>query len=263
MKEESNGREPVSKTKLFDPCGGYRRLNSFTFSTLIYLETIRFCERFLTLKNDPKGRLYDQMVQAARSGRANIMEGSERSATSKEDEIKLTDVARASLSELMGDYEIWILRHDQSPWAKESPEGHAAASFWLDPPGEWKDLMHDSGDYIRGQHKRLLQLTETDDSVAVANVLLVLCKRTILLLQAQIKSQGEQFAQQGGFRERMSAVRLEARDAQQQQEGAPACPECGKSMRQMIAKRGRNAGNAFWSCTGYPACSGTRPYASK
>ena len=139
----------------------------------------------------------------------------------------------------------------------------AYRSGWLDPPGEWKDLIHDSCDYIRAQRKKLMQLTETEDSVTVANVLLVLCKRTILLLQAQIKSQGEQFAQQGGFRERMSAVRLETRDAQQQQEGAPACPVCGKPMRTIIAKRGRNAGNAFWSCTGYPACSGTRPCEAK
>ncbi len=87
--------------ELFDPHGGYRRLDSFTLTTIVYLATIRFCNTFLNLRNDPKGRLYDQMVQAARSGRANIMEGSERTSTSKETEIKLVDVARASLVELL------------------------------------------------------------------------------------------------------------------------------------------------------------------
>lgn len=102
---------------LFDKHGGFRKLHSFTLATIIQFETLRFCRRFLTFDHrqagekfyDPKGRQYDQMTQAARSGRQNIIEGSERSATSKDTEMKLTDVARASLSELRGDYEILII----------------------------------------------------------------------------------------------------------------------------------------------------------
>jgi len=104
---------------LFDKHGGFRRLHSFTLATLVQIETLRFCRRFLTFDHkeldskfyDPKGRQYDQMTQAARSGRQNIIEGSERSATSKDTEMKLTDVARASLSELRGDYENARGRH--------------------------------------------------------------------------------------------------------------------------------------------------------
>jgi restriction system protein len=103
--------------ELFDKHGGFRRLHSFTLATIVQLETLRFCRRFLTHDHreaddkfyDPKGRQYDQMTQAARSGRQNIIEGSERSSTSKDTEMKLTDVARASLSELRGDYEMFIL----------------------------------------------------------------------------------------------------------------------------------------------------------
>jgi len=89
--------------ELFDKHGGFRRLHSFTLATIVQLETLRFCRKFLTFDHrevdkfyDPKGRQYDQMTQAARSGRQNIIEGSERSATSKDTEMKLTDVARAS-----------------------------------------------------------------------------------------------------------------------------------------------------------------------
>ena len=92
--------------ELFDKRGGFRKLHTFTLSTIVQLETLRFCRRFITHDHreaatkfyDPKGRQYDQMTQAARSGRQNIIEGSERSATSKDTEMKLTDVARASLT---------------------------------------------------------------------------------------------------------------------------------------------------------------------
>ena len=127
--------------ELFDKHGGFRRLHSFTLATVIQIETLRFCRRFLTHElreanakfYDPKGRQYDQMTQAARSGRQNIIEGSERSATSKDTEMKLTDVARASLSELRGDYEIVILDHGQLPWSVHAPEAKAVNAVSLDP----------------------------------------------------------------------------------------------------------------------------------
>ncbi|TVS17410.1 MAG: four helix bundle protein, partial [Planctomycetaceae bacterium] len=122
--------EESAMAELFDKRGGFRRLHSFTLATIVQVETLRFCRRFLTFDHreagpkfyDPKGRQYDQMTQAARSGRQNIIEGSERSATSKDTEMKLTDVARASLSELRGDYEILILDRNQLPWSAHSPE---------------------------------------------------------------------------------------------------------------------------------------------
>lgn len=103
------------------------------------VETLRFCRRFLTHDSreaerkfyNPKGRQYDQMTQAARSGRQNIIEGSERSATSKDTEMKLTDVARASLSELRGDYEIFILDRKELPWSAHSSEAKAVNAISL------------------------------------------------------------------------------------------------------------------------------------
>lgn len=131
----------IDMPELFDKRGGFRKLHTFTLATIVQLETLRFCRRFITHDHreaatkfyDPKGRQYDQMTQAARSGRQNIIEGSERSATSKDTEMKLTDVARASLSELRGDYEIWILDRGDLPWSVHSPEAKAINVISLDP----------------------------------------------------------------------------------------------------------------------------------
>lgn len=238
--------------KLLNPSGGYRLLDSFNLSTLIYLETIRFCQRFLTLSNDPKGRLYDQMVQAARSGRANILEGSDRAATSKETEIKLTDVARASLSELRGDYEIWLLSHQQIPWPKTDPRTIQIEAIRLDRPKHFEDPLHESGLYILEQRKYFASWFDSADAQIVANTLLILCDRAIRLLTRQLETLSQRFAQEGGFREKMTRVRLEAREA-----ASPTCPICEKPMTQRTAK---SDGKPFWGCTSYPSCTGTRPY---
>ncbi|HOY57074.1 MAG TPA: hypothetical protein PK640_02915 [Verrucomicrobiota bacterium] len=119
--------------ELLDKHGGFRQIHLFTLATIVQLETLRFCRRFLTHDQreasakfyDPKGRQYDQMTQTARSGRQNIIEGSERSSTSKDTEMKLTDVGRASLSERRGDYEILILDRGDLPWSCDSPEARA------------------------------------------------------------------------------------------------------------------------------------------
>ena len=88
------------------PSGGYRDLRSFNIATIVYDATYWFCERFL----EPRSRMSDQMVQAARSGRQNIAEGSRASATSSQTELRLINVARSSLEELLLDYEDF-LRH--------------------------------------------------------------------------------------------------------------------------------------------------------
>ena len=90
---------------MFGGTGGYFRLDSWILSNIVQLGTQRFCKLFLNRTNDPCGRQYDQMTQAARSGCANNAEGSARRATSKETEMKLTDVARSSLAELSGNYQ--------------------------------------------------------------------------------------------------------------------------------------------------------------
>ncbi len=250
---------------LFDKHGGYRKLDSFTLATVIQLGTLRFCETFLNRKNDPCGRQFDQMTQAARSGRSNIIEGSERSGTSKETEIKLTDVARASLGELKGDYECWLLFRKRAPWPAASAEARAVYDVRLDENpfsnGGTGDL-HDSGIYLLAQYDKFAPWIESDDVEQVANALLILISRTLHMLDRQMNAQGKTFREEGGFRERLSAVRLEEREKQQADPDAPACPECGKTMRKRLAKAGKNAGKPFWGCPGFPACKGTREVGS-
>ncbi len=245
---------------LFAKHGGYRKLDSFTLATVIQLGTWRFCERFLDRKNDPCGRQFDQMTQAARSGRANIVEGSERAGTSKGTEMRLTDVARASLAELKGDYEFWLLKRKRAPWKVPSPEAQAVFDVRLDPnPLKEGDGLHESGNYLLAQQAKFAKWLEADDPDGMANAMLILLHRVLNMLNRQLDTQGETFRQEGGFRERMTAVRLEEREKQEAAEPpGPVCPECGQPMRKRTAKTGKNAGKPFWGCTAFPECTGTR-----
>lgn len=100
------------------PHGGYEKLFSYPKTQIIYDATVRFCDRFI----DPKSRTHDQMMQGARSGNKNVAEGSRISGTSKEAELKLTNVARSSLEELLGDYHDYLRQHGHKPWDKNSKE---------------------------------------------------------------------------------------------------------------------------------------------
>src|SRR5882724_4641261 len=108
----------MKETRLLPAYGNYRELRSFQKAEIVYDLTYRFCGRFLK-KGD---RTVDQMVQAARSGKQNIIEGSKASGTSKEMELKLTNVARASLEELLADYEDFLRVRNAPIWEKESAE---------------------------------------------------------------------------------------------------------------------------------------------
>ncbi len=96
---------------------------------------------------------------------------------------------------------------------------------------------------------------EADDHEVVANCLLILLSRTINMLGHQLQAQGERFVDEGGFREKLTGARVEARAVQ---DVAPACPDCGAPMKKRQAGRGRAAGTEFWGCTGYPKCRGVR-----
>jgi four helix bundle suffix protein len=239
----------------FDKSGGYRWLDSFVMASLVQLATIRFCEKFLNRGNDPCGRQYDQMTQAARSGKENIIEGSERTATSKETEMKLTDVARASLCELRGDYETWLLLRGQAPWRRDSPEAKALFSLRLDKPQYSDDIAHESCVHILAQQTKFTKWLDSDDDIVAANALLILISRTVNMLTHQLQALGDRFEKTGGFRELLTAARTSTRA---QQEDAPGCPECGKPMHKRKARTGKNAGQEFWGCTGYPECKGVR-----
>jgi len=248
--------------ELFDKHGGFRRLNSFTLATIVQLDTLRFCRRFLTQDPrqaggkfyDPKGRQYDQMTQAARSGRQNIIEGSERSSTSKDTEMKLTDVARASLSELRGDYEIFILDRGELPWSAHSPEARAVNAISLDLAPFTDDMVHESAKHALEQRRKYAPWLDAEDPVVVANAMLLMIGRAMNMLKSQIAAQGEVFEQAGGFSERLTARRIQVREEQRNAEPAPQCPQCGKPMR-----RRKSAKGEFWGCSGFPECKGTRP----
>src|SRR5216684_7715618 len=103
--------------KLIPLHGGYRKLKSFQVAQLAYDVTVRFCDRYI----EKRSRTHDQMVQAARSGVQNIAEGSQASGTSRKMELKLTNVARASLEELRLDYEDFLRHHKLPQWERNDP----------------------------------------------------------------------------------------------------------------------------------------------
>ena len=244
-------------TEIIGAYGGYRRTFSFALVCLVYHATEVFCSRNYSYKNDALGKTVGQMLGAARSARQNIVEGSSRAGTSKETELRLYDVAKGSLEELAGDYEAFLIGRGEVPWAEGDPRVSRLMSLVLDRY-QGPLSRHDYGEYILAMRRRFGEFLESDDPVVSANSALMMIDQACKLLHRQMESISDAFRETGGFTERMSKARLEARDAQVMAQGAPRCPRCGRPMRKVVARKGRNAGNAFWSCTGYPDCDGTR-----
>jgi len=238
---------------LLPPHGGFRKLRSFRTAQLVYDGTVIFCNRFI----DRRSRTNDQMVQAARSGVQNIAEGSLASATSKETELKLTNVARASLGELLLDYEDFLRQRGLRQWAPDSHEALAVRKGYLSDRSDKSDKPDRSDPYA------LL----TASSEVAANTLICLINQASSLLRNQMRQLEQDFLAHGGIRERMTRARLEVRGSASDQSdmsdlsdknAAPCCPKCGKPMRQRTARTGPHAGQPFWGCTGYPDCKGIR-----
>ncbi len=234
----------------------YYWLDTWVLANVIQLATQDFCNRFLDRKNDPCGRQFDQMTQAARSGQANIAEGNARHSTSRKTEMKLTDVARASLAELASDYQNWLMKMDKVPWSERAEEYVAIRNVKLDSADYEEDIIHNSALHILAQKHKYDKWLLVDDSEIVANCLLILCTRVIRQLRDELANQLEIFREEGGFTEALTTERLAVRDCVE--EAAPLCPKCGKPMRKRMAKSGIHAGQAFWSCTDYPSCKGKR-----
>ena len=227
-------------------------------ANVIQLATQDFCRKYLNLQNDPCGRQYDQMTQAARSGTANIAEGNSRHATSRETEMKLTDVARASLAELANDYFNWLLLHNETPWSIKDPNHIQLSQIVPDKPDYKDDVQHLSAVHILNQKHKYDTWLNTNDSLTAARCILVLCNKLIMMLSKQIEQQLQSFTEEGGFTEALTAERLKHRAEQSAQDDAPLCPQCGKPMIKRMAKKGTNSGKPFWSCSDYPNCHGTR-----
>jgi four helix bundle suffix protein len=178
--------------------GGYQALLSYRKAAIVYDATFRFCERFLGKRD----RTVDQMVQAARSGKQNIVEASMASGTSKETEIKLTNVARASLEELLEDYRDFLRVRGGALWAKDSREAQ-----FVRKAGARQDVSYETyRTYI-----------ETRDAPVVANIIICLIHQTNYLLDQQIRRLEKDFLEQGGLRERMTRARLDRRSRQGKQ----------------------------------------------
>ena len=251
---------PSHATPIIGAYGGYRKTLAFGYVCLVYHATTLFCRRNYDYKSDPLGKTSGQMVGAARSARQNIVEGSSRAGTSKETELRLYDVARGSLEELAGDYEAFLIDAGSAPWSERDPQFRELAALRLDAFEATDDVRHLHGAYVLAMRQRFAPWLEAEDPVVAANAQLVVINRAAALLHKQMMSLGEAFAEEGGFTERLSKVRLEVRDAKVAAAGAPTCPACGGPMRKVVARKGRNAGNPFWSCCAYPNCQGTRPW---
>ena len=237
---------------------GYYWLDTWVLANVIQLATQDFCRKYLNLQNDPCGRQYDQMTQAARSGTANIAEGNSRHATSRETEMKLADVARASLAELANDYFNWLLLHNETPWSIKDPNHIQLSQIVPDKPDYKDDVQHLSAVHILNQKHKYDPWLNTNDSLTAARCILVLCNKLIMMLSKQIEQQLQSFTEEGGFTEALTAERLKHRAEQSAQDDAPLCPQCGKPMIKRMAKKGTNSGKPFWSCSDYPNCHGTR-----
>jgi len=238
---------------IFNKSGGYRKLHSFNLATIVHLGTMSFCKRFIEWKDDPLGKTVGQMVGTSRSGKQNIVEGSERARTSSETEMKLTDVAKGSLAELLGDLEDYLAVRGEVPWSIHSEQHKAVSSIRLEPFEYTDDVLHDYWVYLLREKKKFKPWLENDDAVVVANTLIVLIQRTLSLLGKQLQSLEATFIEKGGIRERMTQARLEKRDAD-----VPQCPDCGKPMRKRRSGKGD-----FWGCSAYPECRNTRPLKKK
>jgi restriction system protein len=239
------------------PSGGYRRLRSFQTATVIYDATVSFCDRFV----DKHSRTRDQMVQAARSGRQNIAEGSRASAASSQTELRLVNVARASLEELLLDYEDFLRQRGFRLWAKDDAEAKEVREVGKGLPTDPTDPT----DPTRADAARRAVYAPWLDHGApavVANAVICLIHQANFLLDRQIAELETSFVQEGGYSEQLAAARIRQKkkraSAGPQGAAAPSCPLCGEPMALRTARRGKNAGSKFWGCCGCPDCKGTR-----
>jgi len=172
--------------------GVYRKLKSFQSAEIVYDATVKFYDRFI----DKRSRTHDQMVQAARSGRQNIAEGSQASGTSKKTELKLVGVARASLEELLLDFEDFLRQRGFVRWAKNHPTSRAIRALAYD----------ENRSYLT--YRTYVESSPPD---VAANTIICLIHQTNYLLDQQLRQLEREFLEQGGFTERLYKMRTDFR----------------------------------------------------
>jgi four helix bundle suffix protein len=188
-------RSHSSSEPLLPPRGDYQTLLSFQKAEVVYDITFRFAHKYLS-RGD---RTVDQMIQSARSGKQNILEGSKAAQTSKEMEIKLTNVGRASLEELLADYRDFLRVRDHAFWDKDSKEARFVRRLGCQTPQTF-ELYRD--------------FVETRRPEVIANIAICLLHQANFLIDQQLKTLEKEFVEQGGLRERMTRVRLANRNNQ-------------------------------------------------
>lgn len=177
---------------LIPPHGGYRDLQSYKMSEIVYDATVAFCNRFINIRS----RTHDQMVQAARSGKQNIAEGSMASGTSRKIELKLVGIARASLEELLLDYQDFLRQRGLPLWGKEHEQAQAV-----------RQLAH-SKNRSYGTYKTYMEASPPE---IAANAAICLVHQTNYLLDQQLRALEKEFLKEGGFTERLYHARLKSR----------------------------------------------------
>ena len=198
------------------PHGGYKKLIVYRKSDIIYEGTVVFCRRFLPAHGD---RTVDQMIQAARSCKQNIAEGSSASGTSKETEIKLTNVARATLDELMEDYLDFLKSRELAEWPS-TDERAVFARNYAKQHNDWADWQ---------------ELFKTRPAETLANLMLTICNQASYMLGKMIERQEADFKRLGGVRERMHAARTAAR-GEEFEKGLYSHLAAAKSAEELAAK---------------------------
>ncbi len=193
---DSNKSHQPSHTdpnRVLPPRGDYQTLLSFQKAEVVYDITFRFAHKYLS-RGD---RTVDQMIQSARSGKQNILEGSKAATTSKETEIKLTNVGRASLEELLADYRDYLRVRDLPLWDKNSKEALFVRELGRKSPQTYEIYR---------------EFVETRPADVIANIAICLIHQTNYLLDQQLKTLEKEFLEQGGLRERMTRARLNYRN---------------------------------------------------
>jgi len=178
---------------LIPPHGGYRDLKSYQMAEIVYDATVVFCDRFINRRS----RTHDQMVQAARSGKQNIAEGSMASGTSKKTELKLIGVARASLEELLVDYTDYLRQRDLPLWGKDHPKAQKIRGLCYSKHRSYKTYVT----YI-----------EQGSPETAANTLICLIHQANYLLDQLLRSLDKEFLEEGGCTERLYRTRSQYRN---------------------------------------------------
>ena len=178
--------------RLIPPHGGYRELQSYQMAEIAYDATVVFCDRFISKRS----RTHDQMVQAARSEKQNIAEGSMASGTSKKFELKLIGVARASLEELLLDFQDFLRQRELALWEKGHPKAREVRGLCYRKDRSYKTYKT----YVESSPE------------TAANTMICLIHQTNYLLDQQLRALEKEFLKQGGFTERMYRARSRTRD---------------------------------------------------